>query len=98
MLGGLEASPNGNGEMADQATAFVEHFNAIGQDGTVHQVFCYHAIVTTVFIGASVVARRQQCLILSDGRGVNSVTDRIMTIANTDEVIIRVPEGDIDEF
>jgi hypothetical protein len=84
--------------MADQTTAFVEHFNAIGADGTVHQVFCYHVIITTVLVGASVVARRQQCLILSDGRGVNSVTDGTMTIANTDEVIIRVPEGRSEEF
>jgi hypothetical protein len=84
--------------MADQTSEFVEHFNAIGEDGTVHQVFCYHAIITTVFIGASVVARHQKRLMLSDGRGVNSVTDRIFSIANTDEVIIRVPEGGFDEL
>ena len=84
--------------MADQTSELIEHFNAIGEDGTVHLVFCHHAIITTVFIGASVVARHQKRLMLSDGRAVNSVTNRIFTIANTDEVIIRVPERGFDEL
>jgi hypothetical protein len=83
--------------MADQTSELIEHFNAIGEDGTVHQVFCHHAIITTIFIGSSVVARHQK-LMLSDGRAVNSVTNRIFTIANTDEVIIRVPERGFDEL